>query len=71
LRGANEDVRERVYRNQSQRAAQMLKEEIDFMGPVRLKEVEDAQQRIVKVIRSLDEAGEIVISRGGEDAFVN
>lgn len=71
LRGANEDVRERVYRNQSQRATQMLKEEIDFMGPVRLKEVEDAQQRIVKVIRSLDEAGEIVISRGGEDVFVN
>ncbi|MDA8095969.1 MAG: flagellar motor switch protein FliG [Clostridia bacterium] len=70
LRGANEEVRGCIYRNQSQRASQMLKEEIDYMGPVRLKEVEDAQQRIVKVIRSLDEAGEIVISRGGEDAFV-
>lgn len=70
LRGANEDVREKVFNNQSQRASQMLKEEIEFMGPVRLKEVEDAQQRIVKVIRSLDEAGEIIISRGGEDAII-
>lgn len=70
LRGANESVRERIYKNQSQRASQMLKEEIEFMGPVRLREVEEAQQRIVKIIRSLDEAGEIVISRGGEDALV-
>lgn len=70
LRGANGEVREKIYKNQSQRASQMLREEIEFMGPVRLKEVEEAQQRIVKVIRSLEEAGEVVVSRGGEDALV-
>ncbi|MBE0465964.1 MAG: flagellar motor switch protein FliG [Candidatus Desulforudis sp.] len=70
LRGANEEVRDKIYKNQSQRAAQMLREEIEYMGPVRLKDVEEAQQRFVKVIRSLEEAGEVVVSRGGEDALV-
>ncbi|MBO8129735.1 MAG: flagellar motor switch protein FliG [Peptococcaceae bacterium] len=70
LRGANEEVRNRVFRNQSQRAAKMLKDEIEYMGPVRLRDVEEAQQRIVKVIRSLEESGEIIISRGGEDAIL-
>ncbi|MDI6710317.1 MAG: flagellar motor switch protein FliG [Thermoanaerobacterales bacterium] len=70
LRGANEEVRQRIFKNQSQRAAQMLKDEIDYMGPVRLRDVEEAQQRIVKVIRALEEAGEIIIARGGEDAVL-
>jgi len=70
LRGANEEVRQRIYKNQSQRAAQMLKDEIEYMGPVRLRDVEEAQQRIVKVIRALEEAGEIIIARGGEDAIL-
>lgn len=70
LRGANEEVRQRIYRNLSQRAAQMLKDEIEYMGPVRLRDVEQAQQRIVKVIRALEESGEIIISRGGEDAVL-
>lgn len=70
LRGANEEVRQKIYKNQSQRASQMLREEIEFMGPVRLKEVEEAQQRIVKVIRALEEAGEVVVFRGGEDALI-
>lgn len=70
LKGSSEEVKERVYRNVSKRAAEMLREDIDFMGPVRLREVEEAQQRIVAIIRKLDEAGEIIISRGGEDAII-
>jgi len=70
LKGSSEEVRERIFRNVSKRAAEMLKEEIEFMGPVRLREVEEAQQRIVSIIRKLDETGEIIISRGGEDAII-
>ena len=57
-------------KNMSQRAAQALTEEMEFMGPVRLKDVEDAQQRIVAVIRRLEESGEIIIDRGGENAMI-
>ena len=70
LKGSSEEVRERIFRNVSKRVAEMLKEEIEFMGPVRLREVEEAQQRIVSIIRKLDETGEIIISRGGEDAII-
>lgn len=70
MRGANEEVCSRIYKNMSKRAAEMLKEEIELMGPVRLREVEAAQQKIVSVIRKLDESGEIVISRGGEDVIL-
>lgn len=70
MRGANEEVRNCIYRNQSKRAAEMLKEELEFMGPVRLRQIEEAQVRIVKTIRTLEESGEIVISRGGEDAII-
>jgi flagellar motor switch protein FliG len=48
----------------------MIKEDIQYMGPVRLKDVEEAQQRIVNIIRKLEEAGEIVISRGGGDEII-
>jgi len=70
LKGSSSEVSERIYRNMSQRAAEMLKEDIEFMGPIRLREVEEAQQRIVQAIRKLDEAGEIIIARGGEDAII-
>ena len=70
LKGSSDEVKERIFRNVSKRAAEMLKEDIDFMGPVRLREVEEAQQRIVSVVRKLDETGEIIISRGGEDAII-
>lgn len=70
MRGTNEDVKERIYKNMSKRAADMLKDEIRYMGPIRLRDVEEAQQRIVQIIRRLDEAGEIVIARGGEDAII-
>lgn len=70
LKGANEEVKEIVKKNMSQRAAEMLEEEITFLGPVRLKDVEEAQQQIVNVIRRLEDAGEIVISHGGGDEII-
>lgn len=70
LKGASEEVAEVIYRNQSKRAAASLKEDIEYLGPVRLTDVEKAQQQIVAIIRRLDDAQEIVISRGGEDAFI-
>lgn len=66
LKASGEDVTEKVYKNMSERAREMIKEEIEYMGPTRLKNVEEAQQRIVAVIRRLEEAGELIISgRGG------
>ncbi len=70
LKTASEDVEQKIYNNMSERASKMLKEDMEYMGPVRLREVEDAQQRIVNVIRELEESGEIVIARGGEDEVV-
>lgn len=70
LRGAAEEVKNRIFKNMSQRAGKMLKDELEFMGPVRLRQVEEAQQKIVKIIRALEEAGEIIIARGGEDALI-
>ena len=70
LKGCADEVGESVFRNQSKRAAASLKEDMEFMGPVRLMDVEKSQQKIVSIIRRLDEAGEIIISRGGEDAII-
>lgn len=70
MRGANEEVNERIFKNMSRRAADMLRDEIQYMGPIRLREVEEAQQKIVQIIRRLDETGEIIIARGGEDAIL-
>lgn len=70
LKGASEEVKNRTLKNISKRAGDMLREDMDYMGPVRLREVEEAQQKIVAVIRKLDETGEIILSRGGDDAVV-
>ncbi len=70
LKGISEEVQSRIYRNMTERAATMLKEDMEFMGPVRLRNVEEAQQRIVGVIRRLEEQGEIVVSRGGGDEVI-
>ncbi|KEI10655.1 flagellar motor switch protein FliG [Clostridium botulinum C] len=70
LKGCSEDVAECIFRNQSKRAASSLKEDIEFLGPVRLMDVEKAQQQVVGIIRRLEDAGEIIISRGGEDAII-
>ena len=70
LKGANEEVQNAVFNNLSKRLAQMIKEDMEFMGPVRMKDVEEAQQKIVNIIRKLEDSGEIVISRGGGDDIV-
>ena len=70
LKGASEDVKGKFLKNMSKRAAQMLQDEMAFMGPVRIKDVEEAQQKIVNVVRGLEEAGELVLSRGGEDELI-
>ena len=70
LKISSEDVSNTVYKNLSRRAAQTLREDIEFMGPVRLIEAESAQQRIVGIIRTLDEMNEIIIARGGENVIV-
>jgi flagellar motor switch protein FliG len=70
MRGTSEELQERIFRNQSTRAAQALKEEMEIGGPVRLRQVEEAQQRIVNVVRRLEDAEEIMVQRGGEDVLV-
>ena len=70
LKNANDEVQNVCFKNLSKRLAAMIKEDMDFMGPVRMKDVEEAQQKIVGVIRRLEDAGEIVISRGGGDEII-
>ncbi|MCM1287106.1 MAG: flagellar motor switch protein FliG [Clostridium sp.] len=70
LKNANDDVKQIIFDNLSSRLATMIKEDMEFMGPVKLKDVEDAQQKIVNIIRKLEDSGEIVISRGGGDELV-
>lgn len=70
LKGASNEVGQKIFRNMSSRASDMLREDIEFMGPVRLRDVEEAQQRIVNIIRRLEETGEIVIARGGGDEVI-
>ncbi|MDO4513600.1 MAG: flagellar motor switch protein FliG [Lachnospiraceae bacterium] len=70
LKGANEEVQNAIFNNLSKRLAVMIKEDMEFMGPVRMKDVEEAQQKIVNVIRKLEDSAEIVISRGGGDEII-
>ena len=70
LKGSNEEVQNLIFGNLSKRLATMIKEDMEFMGPVRMKDVEEAQQKIVNIIRKLEDSAEIVISRGGGDEIV-
>lgn len=70
LKSSSEEVSKAVFSNMSKRLAEMIKEDMEYMGPVRLRDVEEAQQKIVNVIRKLEDAGEIVISRGGGDEII-
>jgi flagellar motor switch protein FliG len=70
LKVASEEVREAIFKNMSKRMAETFREEMEFMGPVRLRDVEEAQTRIVATIRRLEEAGEIIIARGGGDDII-
>lgn len=69
-KSSTEELQNVIFRNLSKRLAAMIKEDMDFMGPVRMKDVEEAQQKIVAVIRKLEDSGDIVISRGGGDDIV-
>nr|MBP3598235.1 flagellar motor switch protein FliG [Eubacterium sp.] len=70
LKGANEEVQNVIFNNMSTRLSAMIKEDMEYMGPVRMKDVEEAQQKIVNIIRKLEDSAEIVISRGGGDEIV-
>jgi flagellar motor switch protein FliG len=70
LKVASEEVREAIFRNMSKRMSETFKEEMEYMGPVRLRDVEEAQTRIVATIRRLEESGEIIIARGGGDDII-
>ena len=70
LKNANENVQEAIFNNLSKRLATMIREDMEFMGPVRLKDVEEAQQKIVNIIRKLEDSAEIIIARGGGDEIV-
>ncbi len=70
LKGSNEEVQTVIFNNLSKRLSAMIKEDMDFMGPIRMKDVEEAQQKIVNIIRKLEDSGEIIISRGGGDEIV-
>ena len=70
LKGSSEEVAQKILKNMSKRAAETLREDMEYMGPVRVKDVQEAQQKVVNVIRKLEEDGEIVISRGGDDELI-
>jgi flagellar motor switch protein FliG len=70
LKTASGEVENKIFSNMSKRAGEILREDIEYMGPVRLREVEEAQQKIVNVIRQLEDSGEIVIARGGESEII-
>ncbi|MFD2443520.1 flagellar motor switch protein FliG [Bacillus sp. CGMCC 1.16607] len=70
LKVSSDEVKEIVFKNMSKRMVESFKEEMEFMGPVRLRDVEEAQSRIVAIIRRLEEAGEIVVARGGGDDII-
>lgn len=70
LKATPQEVAAKVYKNMSKRAADMLREEIEFMGPVKIRDVEEAQQKVVNVIRTLEDKGEIVVSRGKGDEMI-
>lgn len=67
LKGASEEVKDLIFTNMSKRLVEMIKEDIEFMGPVRIRDIEDSQQNIVNIIRKLEEDGEIITPRGGDE----
>lgn len=70
LRGASDGLKTRFFKNMSERASNMVREELEFMGPTKLSDVEQAQQNIVKIVRRLEAEGKVVVSRGGGEVFV-
>ena len=73
LKGTKADLKEKIFRNMSDRAQEMLQDEIEYLGPVRAREVQEVQTKIIGIIRNLEVFGEIVISRGenNEDELID
>jgi flagellar motor switch protein FliG len=71
LKGTSEELRAQFFRNMSSRAVEMMREEMDFMGPIKLRDVEKAQHEIVEIVRELEEEGVITIGGGGGDDYVS
>ena len=70
LKGASQDMREKIFKNMSQRAAEMMREDLESKGPVRLSEVEAQQKQILIIVRRLADEGQIMLGAKGEDAYV-
>ena len=70
LKNATEEVQKCIFDNMSKRLQEMIREDMEFMGPVRVRDVEEAQQKIVNIIRRLQDSGEIIVSRGAEDEII-
>ncbi|MBR3747740.1 MAG: flagellar motor switch protein FliG, partial [Selenomonadaceae bacterium] len=70
MKATPQEVAEKIYKNMSKRAADMLREELEYMGPVKIRDVEEAQQKVVNRIRDLEEKGEIVVARGQGDEML-
>jgi flagellar motor switch protein FliG len=70
LKSVDTEVQDKIFRNMSKRAAALLKDDMEYMGPIRMKDVEESQQKIVSIIRKLEESGDIVVARAGEDELV-
>lgn len=70
LRGASDELKEKFFKNMSERAGNMIREELEFMGPTKLSDVETAQQNIVKIVRRLEAENKVIVSRGAGDVFV-
>ena len=70
LRGASDDLKDKFFKNMSERAGTMIREELEFMGPTKLSDVETAQQNIVKIVRRLEAENKVVVSRGAGEVFV-
>ncbi len=70
LRGATDDLKEKFFKNMSERAGNMIREELEYMGPTKLSDVEAAQQNIVKIVRRLEAESKLVVSRGAGEVFV-
>jgi flagellar motor switch protein FliG len=70
LRGIADELKDKIFKNLSSRAAEMLKEDINVSGPARMRQVEEAQQRIVGIVRKLEESGDLVIQRGNDDVLI-
>ncbi len=70
LKSVDDEVKDKIFKNMSRRASTLLSEDMEFMGPIRIRDVEEAQQRIVNIIRKLEEQGEVIIARAGEDELI-